>query len=176
MTPPPVPLHVIVDNQPGLDTWAHGTDIAVVLAAVAAFIAIPLAIWLSSRATTQASKLASDAAALERKDRRYTFELGLLAQMSRDIGARRYETCFGPIRALIRDPENSEELKIMRGYFKVQNTPECDTAWEQQLVTLTAKHAHEGAYSKETLIAKDRDALIQGEIASAIETRVALDQ
>lgn len=148
-----------------VDTWAHLTDVAVAAAAFLALVSIIVSVVL-----------ARNAASAARKDRRYTFELGLLAQLSRDIGARNWAACHGPIRALIRDANDDSELLATRGSFEVQNTPLCDSTWRDVKDEIDAKFqgVRDSLRLDQVIVAQNE--VMQLEIATAIETRVGLDK
>lgn len=94
------------------DWLTYATAAATVLAAVLALASI----IYSGR---QARK--AEAALLQ--ERRADFELGLLADMSRQYGITGYNHLQGHLTALVRPSSSDDDLPALRAYFQARPTP-----------------------------------------------------
>lgn len=138
-----------VSVQP--DWLTYVTALGTLIAAVAAFAAVVFAAHESKRSRQDLLT-----------ERRLNFELGLLAEMSRQHAITGSQHLHGHLRALFHDHADASELSVARAATRVHATQQCLVRLREIEDSAPDRHtAHQAV-----------DAVIGHEIEAAIERRM----
>ncbi|MDP9466708.1 MAG: hypothetical protein M3P31_05655 [Actinomycetota bacterium] len=156
--------------QVQLTGWlAHVTAVAVVVAAVLSLLAVRYATREAQRTREEALAAAAEAREEAARERRLQYELGVLAEMSRQHGITGLLHLGGYARSLIRADSPDEDLPLLRvleDVFPTELGQQKHRAIEEQI-------EGEGVAARGTRDSR-RARVVRREIEDAIDRRMAL--
>ena len=151
-----------------LTGWlAHIVAVAVVVSAVLSLLAVRYASREAQRTREEGATAAAEARAEAAQERRLQYELGVLAEMSRQHGITGLQHLGGYVRSLVRADSPEEDLPLLRVLEDVFPTP----LGEQRSRAIEEQVEGEGLAARGTRDSR-RTRVVGREIEDAIDRRM----
>ena len=157
-------------TQVSLTGWlATVIAVAVVVSAVLSLLAVRYATTQAQRTREQAAAAAAEGREQAARERRLLYELGVLAEMSRQHGITGLQHLGGYVRSLVRADSPDEDLPLLRVLEDVFPTG----LGEQESRAIEEQIEGEGLAARGTRDSR-RTRVVGREIEDAIDRRMAL--
>lgn len=148
-------LDAVVVASPGRDWLDYVSAFSGLAGILIALVALGYSIWQANQTKLEAIQ-----------ERRNEFELGLLAEIRRQMAVTGFQHLAGYVGALVVDPENETDIPMTRAKIGVKSTAE----GKRKLAALKER-AKDSSLSPELALIVE----IEGEIDAAIQSRLEKD-